>query len=340
MSEIRRREVVGDDTTTMLENVNENSVGFETNLLRHFINPFRISWILIRLGHEPLAPVRFQSPLALVGWTRPTYVYPNIFHYVYNTFRTLGFWKFVSTGVFAAGCVDFTSEIFHRAFRRRVTVWRTWAKTAPGSLPDLDDRQVDSRGIPPSALEAERRMEESEPFLFANMLTEAVSLKTWEVIMTHPFYVVMVRQVASLIGGETQYGWFPMAVRSVYRESGIRGFFQGIVPRLLGELMTTVVYYLACRIIRRTVFGVKRRRPLTMCVVQMLIYFGLRSYVYTYELTGCIMTVRGSKLLAATEANSFSGWRECKRYLSQSGQNSRGWLPFLRSHVQTKDLPD
>lgn len=36
----------------------------------------------------------------------------------------------------------------------------------------------------------------------------------------------MVRQVAALIGGEEQYNWFPVAVRSVYRESGPLGFFQ------------------------------------------------------------------------------------------------------------------
>lgn len=38
--------------------------------------------------------------------------------------------------------------------------------------------------------------------------------------------MITVRQIAALIGKETQYTFFPMAVRAVYRENGILGFFQ------------------------------------------------------------------------------------------------------------------
>lgn len=63
-------------------------------------------------------------------------------------------------------------------------------------------------------------------------------------------------------------------------------------------------------------------------------------FVFISQLAGCIMSVRGSKLAGAAEANSFSGWRECERFLVHSGQSNRGWFPFLRSHIQAKDLPD
>ncbi|TGZ73755.1 hypothetical protein CRM22_001299 [Opisthorchis felineus] len=264
-------------------------ISLEMYLLRQLINPFRLSWTLIKLGYEPLAPIRFYSPLAMLGWTTPIYVYPNIFQYVYHTFRTFGIWKIISTGVFASASIDFTSEIFHRAFSRRSVVWETWLGS-PESLASYSDASSSEDTSEPhpttqqrhSAFRVEDQMEESEWRVFLHMLTEAMSLKAWEVLLTQPFLVVMVRQVASLIGGETQYSWFPVAVRSVYRETGLSGFFQ---------------------------------------------------------LTGCIMTLRGANLLAANEANLFSSWRPLRSYLIASGQANRGWFPICRSHVQSKHIP-
>ncbi|KAG5448910.1 Mitochondrial carrier 2 [Clonorchis sinensis] len=321
-------------------------ISLEMYLLRQLINPFRLSWTLIKLGYEPLAPIRFYSPLAMLGWTTPIYVYPNIFQYVYHTFRTFGIWKIISTGVFASASIDFISEIFHRAFIRRSVVWETWlgspksvaSYSDASSLEDTSELHLTTQQRH-SAFRVEDQMEESEWRVFLHMLTEAMSLKAWEVLLTQPFLVVMVRQVASLIGGETQYSWFPVAVRSVYRETGFSGFFQGIIPRLFGELIGTVVYYTTCRLIRRWIFGIQRKRSTSLCMSEVLVYLGLRGYVYPFELTGCIMTLRGANLLAANEANLFSSWRPLRSYLIASGQANRGWFPICRSHVQSKHIP-
>ncbi|TPP63439.1 Mitochondrial carrier 2 [Fasciola gigantica] len=315
--------------------------GFEVYVLRQIANPFRLSWVLIRLGHEPFVPVKFYSPLALLGWHTPILVYPNVFQYVYYTIRELGLWRVISTGVFASACMDFISQIFHRVSRYRSIVWDQWLKDPQGMKAAYTDLAIDTRThkrIEP--FQVETQMGDAQPVLFLTMLFEATSIRAWEVLITHPFYVVMVRQVAALIGGEQQYNWFPVAVRSVYRETGLLGFFQGLVPRLASEVITTVVYYSICRILRRWIFGRNRRRAGAVNIIQVLTFFALRNYVYSLELAGCIMTVRGSKLAGAAEANSFSGWRECERFLVRSGQSNRGWFPFLRSHIQAKDLPD
>ncbi|VDP90618.1 unnamed protein product, partial [Echinostoma caproni] len=122
----------------------------------------------------------------------------------------------------------------------------------------------------------------------------------------------------------------------------------GFVPRLASEVITTVVYYSVCRFVRRWIFGVNKKPTAAINTIQVLTFFALRNYVYSLEsyrlfslqLAGCIMTVRNAKLVGATEANSFSGWRDCERFLTKSGQSNRGWFPFLRSHIQPKDLPD
>ncbi|KAF6768258.1 hypothetical protein AHF37_08834 [Paragonimus kellicotti] len=328
----------------------KNYSGIEFYLLRMFVNPFRLSWTLIRLGHEPLSPVRFHSPLALLGLTTPIYVYPNILYYTYHIIRTHGLWTVLSTGVFASACIDFASEIFHRVFQRRSKVWQSWINLSPDDLNGNDVRtgQCDERpnddseesgGHRPSAFQVESQMERARPMVFVRMLIEAASLKVWEIFLTQPFLVVMVRQIASVIGGEMQYYWFPMAVISVCKENGFGGFFQGLVPRLLGELIATVAYFSACRFIRRGIVGLKRKRTASLSAAEVLIYFGLRNYVYPFELTGCIQSVRGAKLVAAAESNRFSDWRSLERHLTSSGQANRGWFPFFRSHVQPSHLP-
>ncbi|CAH8519011.1 unnamed protein product [Dicrocoelium dendriticum] len=325
---------------------NADILSFELYFLRQFLNPFRLSWTLIRLGYEPLAPIPCTSPLVLLGWGSTFYVYPNIFRYVYHSIQTYGLWKVISTGVFASACMDFTSELFHRAFRRRSIIWQS----AHDNSLDADDADfLDSWGdnaadsfrvdAPFHAFQVESLMEEARPLTFFRMLVEAISLKSWEMVLTQPFFVVMVRQVAALAGGETQYTWFPIAVRSVFRESGFSGFFLGLFPRLLGELISTAAYYSACRLFRHLVFGLHRKRSNSLNVLELATYCGIRNCIYPLELTGCIMTVRHAKLALASEANSFSSWRQLCSYLTRSGQSSRGWFPFLRSHVQDKHLP-
>ncbi|KAA0193524.1 Mitochondrial carrier 2 [Fasciolopsis buskii] len=332
---------VDDDVSDELTQIEDSaSFGFEVYVLRQIANPFRLSWVLIRLGHEPFPPVKFYSPLALLGWRTPILVYPNVFQYVYYTIRELGVWRVISTGVFASACMDFISQLFHRVSRYRSIVWDQWLKDPHGTEVVYTDWDIGARvHRRAEPFQVERQMGSAPPVLFLTMLFEATSIRAWEVLITHPFYVVMVRQVAALIGGEEQYNWFPVAVRSVYRESGPLGFFQGLVPRLASEVITTVVYYSFCRILRR-IFGTSKKRAGAVNILQVLAFFALRNYVYSLELAGCIMSVRGSKLAGAAEANSFSGWRECERFLVHSGQSNRGWFPFLRSHIQAKDLPD
>ncbi|VDP95100.1 unnamed protein product [Echinostoma caproni] len=163
--------------------------GFEIYVLRQFANPFRLSWVLIRLGYEPFPPVKFHSPLALLGWSSPILVYPNVFQYVYYTIRNLGLWRVISTGVFASACVDFISQLFHRASRYRSIVWQRWLNRCETTQTASSEWNLDTRTaqrIMP--FQIERQMEEAQPFLFLTMLFEATSIKVWEVLITHPFY--------------------------------------------------------------------------------------------------------------------------------------------------------
>ncbi|CAH8585667.1 unnamed protein product [Heterobilharzia americana] len=293
-------------------------IGIEVYLLRQLTNPFRVAWTLIKLGYEPLAPVQFHSPLALLGFSSPVYVYPNFLRF------------------FANATHDFTIEIFRAAFKRRTMIWMRSENKLAYKRPRI-------RGVQHQALkgfQAERLLEESRLSVFFERFSEVVLLKIWEVLFSHPFYVITIRQIAALIGNETQYKWFPMAIQAIYRENGILGFFQGFVPRLIGEIILTSAYYCCCRLVRSLIFGLGRHSAENMSILRVLLYYTLHNYTYPFELTGCVMAVHGAKLVGAAEANSFHNWYECKCYLGLNNQMIRGWRPFLRSHVQKIHLPE
>ncbi len=61
----------------------------------------------------------------------------------------------------------------------------------------------------------------------------------------------MVRQMAyAMCGGDTPYRWFPQAIREVYRQNGVAGFFQGLIPSLLADMLVLSSVISVYRILR------------------------------------------------------------------------------------------
>ncbi|NXR13719.1 MTCH2 protein, partial [Semnornis frantzii] len=57
-------------------------------------------------------------------------------------------------------------------------------------------------------------------------------------IITHPFHVITLRCMVQFIGRETKYSGILSAFTTIYREEGILGFFAGLIPRLLGDILS------------------------------------------------------------------------------------------------------
>ncbi|NWI21950.1 MTCH2 protein, partial [Crypturellus soui] len=57
-------------------------------------------------------------------------------------------------------------------------------------------------------------------------------------LITHPFHVITLRCMVQFIGRETKYSGTLSAFATIYREEGILGFFAGLVPRLLGDILS------------------------------------------------------------------------------------------------------
>ncbi|XP_074922053.1 mitochondrial carrier homolog 2 isoform X4 [Chelonoidis abingdonii] len=57
-------------------------------------------------------------------------------------------------------------------------------------------------------------------------------------LVTHPFHVITLRCMVQFIGRETKYSGIFSPFVTIYREEGILGFFAGLVPRLLGDVLS------------------------------------------------------------------------------------------------------
>ncbi|XP_021119828.1 mitochondrial carrier homolog 2 isoform X2 [Heterocephalus glaber] len=57
-------------------------------------------------------------------------------------------------------------------------------------------------------------------------------------LITHPFHVITLRSMVQFIGRESKYCGLYDSVVTIYREEGLLGFFAGLIPRLLGDIIS------------------------------------------------------------------------------------------------------
>uniref|UniRef100_A0A2K6TR59 Mitochondrial carrier 2 n=1 Tax=Saimiri boliviensis boliviensis TaxID=39432 RepID=A0A2K6TR59_SAIBB len=57
-------------------------------------------------------------------------------------------------------------------------------------------------------------------------------------LITHPFHVITLRSMVQFIGRESKYCGLCDSMVTIYREEGVLGFFAGLVPRLLGDILS------------------------------------------------------------------------------------------------------
>ena len=57
-------------------------------------------------------------------------------------------------------------------------------------------------------------------------------------LITHPLHVITLRSMVQFIGRESKYCGLCDSMVPIYREEGILGYFAGLIPRLLGDIIS------------------------------------------------------------------------------------------------------
>ncbi|GFO42120.1 mitochondrial carrier homolog 2-like [Plakobranchus ocellatus] len=179
------------------------------------LHPFGYAKVLMQVGYEPLPPV----PSTTFFFRREVLVYPNIFKYMGHI-----------------RAEDGLSGLY------RGVVPRVLAGTF-GSLVQFNIqgkiKKVDSK----SPKKQEKRGDDDEDFVpwlekFAQETAEDTLSRCCGVIASHPFHVIMIRSMVQFIGKETRYSSVWSSTKEIYEQEGILGFFSGLIPRLIGEVLT------------------------------------------------------------------------------------------------------
>ncbi|XP_071941498.1 mitochondrial carrier homolog 2-like [Antedon mediterranea] len=150
-----------------------------------------------------------------------------------------------------------------------------------------------------------------------------IASRTVSTIISYPFLVVNTRCLAQFVGKETLYsGWFP-PFRHMYNESGISGFFVGLVPELIHEVCCVLIlkgmYYLWSNVLDNQT---QRTSIRDLSVVSG---FFVLQFLLPFDQTSLIMCVSNSGLEAARKMPVYHKWTDCLRDLWREGF-LKNWL--------------
>ncbi|KFV03211.1 Mitochondrial carrier 2, partial [Tauraco erythrolophus] len=168
-------------------------------------------------------------------------------------------------------------------------------------------------------------------------------------LITHPFHVITLRCMVQFIGRETKYSGTLSAFTTIYREEGILGFFAGLIPRLLGDILSLWLCNMLAYLIntyalengvRMAPWGLKAPflLPQVSTMAEMKSYsqavtgFFASMLTYPFVLVSNLMAVNNCGLAGGLlpYAPTYSSWLDCWSQLRREGNMSRGNSLFFR----------
>ncbi|NXN27183.1 MTCH2 protein, partial [Nycticryphes semicollaris] len=163
-------------------------------------------------------------------------------------------------------------------------------------------------------------------------------------LITHPFHVITLRCMVQFIGRETKYSGTLSAFATIYREEGILGFFAGLVPRLLGDILSLWLCNMLAYLINTYALenGVRARGVQgglgVSTMTEMKSYsqavtgFFASMLTYPFVLVSNLMAVNNCGLAGGLlpYAPTYSSWLDCWSQLHREGNMSRGNSLFFR----------
>nr|CAI5820149.1 unnamed protein product [Callosobruchus analis] len=174
-------------------------------------HPFEYAKILIQIGYEPIPP---RPAKTLFG--KPALKLPNIFEYV----------KHIKSVDGLAGCYNgLTPKITGNMLSAIATYRLTEYLNPPCGDEEFDEEPTD-----------EQRKKQ-----FLRKLKCDVVLHSCAIFVSQPFHVITVRMMAQFVGRETKYNGIFSSIKEIYHQNGVLGFFSGLIPRLLGDILSLLL---------------------------------------------------------------------------------------------------
>ncbi|NWI63179.1 MTCH2 protein, partial [Todus mexicanus] len=296
--------------------------------------------VLVQVGYEPLPPTLGRN---IFG--RQVYQLPGLFAYAKHIVKVDG-----RAGLFKGLAPRLCSSAIGTVVHGKV----------------LQDRSLSRGGCSPPA--ASSRLQpgasKQEPVSSLEQVLKETSremvARSAATLITHPFHVITLRCMVQFIGRETKYSGTLSAFATIYREEGILGFFAGLIPRLLGDILSLWLCNMLAYLIntyalengRRGMGKGPRGQPevvarglkVPFLLPQVSTMAEMKSYsqavtgffasmlTYPFVLVSNLMAVNNCGLAGGLlpYAPTYSSWLDCWSQLHREGNMSRGNSLFFR----------
>ncbi|NWI97876.1 MTCH2 protein, partial [Pitta sordida] len=298
--------------------------------------------VLVQVGYEPLPPTLGRN---IFG--RQVYQLPGLFSYAKHIVKVdgrAGLFK----GLTPRLCSSAIGTVVHSKVLQGLSVTLGVDPPCPSLQPGASKKE------PVSSLEQVLK-ETSREMVARSAAT----------LITHPFHVITLRCMVQFIGRETKYSGTLSAFATIYREEGILGFFAGLIPRLLGDILSlwlcNMLAYLintytlengvrdlgirgGWELVRGNSGDVLRGHSPILGGIQVSTMTEMRSYsqavtgffasmlTYPFVLVSNLMAVNNCGLAGGLlpYAPTYSSWLDCWSQLHREGNMSRGNSLFFR----------
>ncbi|XP_010747645.2 mitochondrial carrier homolog 2 isoform X1 [Larimichthys crocea] len=267
-------------------------------------HPLMYIKVLIQVGHEPLPPTLGRN---LFG--RQVYQLPGLFAYAKHIIKIDG-----KAGLFKGLgprlCAGTIGTIVHSRVVQKCQEQDT-----------------------PQVLGGQQKAVEGSLQHVVNETTKEMIARSCATVVTHPFHVITLRCMVQFIGRETKYSGVFDSIATVYREDGILGFFAGLIPRLLGDVLSLWICNLLAHLINAYAIddSMSHTAEIKNCS-QAVTGFFASMLTYPFLLVSNLMAVNNCGLAGGLPpyASVYPTWVDCWRHLSREGNMSRGNSLFFR----------
>lgn len=262
--------------------------------------PFTVVRVLIQLGHEPIEPVLCQHRfLGIFPTKKYVNCYPNVFKYLGHIKRTDGY-----TGLYRG--------------------------LGPRIIHELINKTVGNALVEKMKDEEEVELDRASASVFVQETMKLAVVKSTCYIISYPFHAISIRMIAQFAGGESSYSNALTSIREIYQEEGITGFFKGLIPGLIGELVMLGVMRALNYVITNYVLSEELSKVQDGKVVSSGVANYCANYCsYPFQVVTNVMCVNDTKL-SVGKSPIYSDWTECWFSLGAVGR-SRGSALLLRT---------
>ncbi|XP_035203055.1 mitochondrial carrier homolog 1 isoform X2 [Oxyura jamaicensis] len=244
--------------------------------------------LLVQVGHEPLPPAIGRNVLG-----KKVLYLPGFFTYASHIVKVDG-----KRGLFRGLTPRLISSTLSTITRGSVK--KAFPLEDMEHVSNKDDMKTSLRKV----------VKETSHEMMMQCVSRAVS---------HPLHVISMRCMVQFIGREVKYSGVFSAIIRIFKEEGILGFFVGVVPHILGD----VIFLWCCNLLAHFIntYAVDdnfSQASVIRSYTKFVMGIAMSMLTYPFLLVGDLMAVNNCGLRAGLPpyAPVFTSWIHCWRYLS------------------------